>query len=599
MHDALKTARHYDFGSYRIDAVQKILLRDGQPVSLTPKAFELLMTLVTRPGQIVEKDDLMDAVWPDTAVEESNLAFQISTLRKTLGDGFIETIPKRGYRFKPAVSDHSTPPTASLDVATPPRKLAIAGIGIAVVLATSAFFVFRERPIRSIAILPLQAPAGMEELGLGLADAVITRLGNSDRLRVLPTSAVYRYQGKQLDPVETGKQLRVEAVAQGMLQRSGDRVRVTFQLVRVDNGKHVMSGQFDHPWADLFALEDSLSANVSKALADRLTGAQQETLARHPGANAETHRLVLTGRYHHFRHNDLKSVEAFQQAIQRDDRYAPAWGGLSKAYFGACYDGLMAPREGMPKARDAALRAISLDSNLAQPHAALAFVQMWFDYDLPAARRSWERALQLDPDDRDGLDAKALEALFLGRFQESIALRKKELEANPVEPLAHLLVAISLYYSGAYEDALVYARKAVELDPNFGQSYQTLAIISRLQGKNDDFVANTLRENRMRNSDPAATAAAEQAYKRGGIKAWDEERLQQALNRQQRGQRVSPLTLANLYRNVGDDETALDWLEKAYDERIPNVMVIKTFPPWAPLRSNPRFQALLAKTGLQ
>ena len=335
--------RFYEFGPYRLDAADRVLFKDGKLVSLPPKIFDILLALVESNGRVLEKDELMQEVWPDTFVEEGNLARNVSTLRKLLGEGeggqqYVETIPRRGYRFaanvkeadegtvivrersrvtieqeeviadgeaeKLATTGEKFLPPAPSRSRVPARTISL----ILLIVALGGIFYWlwnrsqqAARPlVGSMAVLPfkpLSAESGDEYLGLGMADALITRLGRINQIIVRPTSAVRKYSAQQQDPVAAGQELKVESVLDGSIQKIGDRVRLTVQLVKVADGRHLWAEQFDEKFTDILAVEDAISARVAERLALKLSGEEQRQLAKRYTEIAEAHQLYLKGRY--------------------------------------------------------------------------------------------------------------------------------------------------------------------------------------------------------------------------------------------------------------------------------------------------------------
>jgi DNA-binding winged helix-turn-helix (wHTH) protein/TolB-like protein/Flp pilus assembly protein TadD len=621
----LETKVRYEFGPYRLDTRERALRRGRELVTLPPKALDLLVALVTAEGRIVGKDELFQQVWPGTFVEENNLSVNISALRKVLGEApggeaFIETVPRRGYRFAaPLANEDASSVVVERTRATvelieqrhsPRRRWIIASGAVTAVAALTATVgrplfrrlrLFDAAPqIESLAVLPFKGTKAGDELGFGLADATITRLARLAGVRILPTQSVKRFDVPGQDPIEAGRQLRVAAVVDGTLQQSGDRIRLTVQLIRVADGKHLWARAFDHQSGDLFALEDALAGAVSDTLGRQLTAGSGSS--QHGTSDPEAHRLYLAARYHLFRryrNRDAmrKAAEYAERAIARDPNYPEPYIVKSTAYGELGYTGAIPPREGTLKAKEASLRAVELAPDSAEAHASLAFVQQ-FDYDLPACQRSWQHAIELDPDNDLALMAKSDYCLVVGRFDESLESRKRAQQLVPLEPLFVADVAHPLYRAGRYEEALVWTRRALEMDPKFPLANTGLSEILRSMGRYEESVAAALKWQAETGTDQRVIEGLRAAFDKGGIRAYDQKRLENALEQIRQGKRVSPLGLAIMYTAVGDKEPAVDWLEKAFEERDPRLIYIKTYPPWKPLHGHPRFDNLLARLGL-
>ena len=417
-----RTKHLYRFGPFELDAAKRLLLREGEPVPLTPKVFDTLLVLVENSGQVLEKDELMKKLWPDAVVEENNLNQCISTLRKALQESagehrYIVTIPGRGYQFVASVTEppvDEAGPTAPSGVVDHRWRLT-RNAWIVSVLAAASVMVMgylwravwpgrtaREARVRSIAVLPFKSLGlleGDEYLGLGLADALITRLGNVPGTLVRPTSSVVRYTDPSLDPVAAGRQLKVDSVLDGKIQRSGDRIRLTVQLLRVDDGAPLWADRFDESFTDIFSVQDSISEQVTRALLLRLTAPEKQRVTRRYTANAEAYRAYLKGRYYWSKSTPEgldKAIEAFQQAIEIDPNYALAYAGLADCYvFGS---GLGRPlRERVPKARAAIEKALKIDDGLAEAYAPQAYIKLSYDWDWEGAERDFKRAIDLNP----------------------------------------------------------------------------------------------------------------------------------------------------------------------------------------------------------
>ena len=385
----------YDFDSYRLNAKEKLLLRDGKPVSLTIKAFDLLLSLVQNSGRLMEKEELIKQVWEETVVEEGNLTVNISVLRKALGEGadgrgYIDTVPRRGYRFTAVVREVSEF-EAGVISRDPSRSQAGDENGKE-----------RRASQRAIAVLPFQSlgkEQNVEYLGLGIADAIITRLSNLHQIIVRPTSAVLRYSGNSQNHLFIGRELQVEAVLEGSIQRESERLRVTTQLVRILDATVIWAEKFDDTFTDIFSIEDMISEQVSQSLVLKLTGKERKLLTKHYTENTEAYRLYLKGLYYTSRatrESARKGIEFYNQAIDIDPTYALAFAGLADAYCWLSHT-FLSPKEAMPKARAAAMKALEIDDALGEAHYALALIKMWHDWDWQTVEKEFGQAIHFSP----------------------------------------------------------------------------------------------------------------------------------------------------------------------------------------------------------
>ena len=649
-----RPAKHlYEFGGFQLDADERVLRRAGQPVQLTPKALDTLLVLVERRGHLVAKDELMERLWPDSFVEEGNLAFNISVLRKALAAGggetqFIETVPKRGYRFaaevreigdatevvvekqttahivieevneehQPAIAIALTSlaaapaqPQAESAVAArmarwrqPRWRLAMAAVGIGIV-AFVTFWLTRPPALKTLAVLPfkpLAADSSDQYLELGMADALITKLSNLKQVIVRPTSSIIRYAASNQDALAAGRELGVDSVLDGSVQRIDDRVRVTVRLLRVSDGAAVWAEKFDEHFTNIFALQDSISQRLASALTVRLTGDDQRRLTRRYTESPEAYQAYLKGRYYWAKWNGgalQKSLGYFEQALAADPQYALAHCGVADVYNLLGYLSLMPPKDAFPKSEAAAWRALALDDALSEAHLALAKVKLFYNWDGPGFEREIERALDLDPNDADAHSMRGTYLLAQGRFDEALAERRRGQELDPLSPLLTTGVGWVYYYSRQYDQAIEWYKKTIELDTNFVQAHNDLATAYLMKGMDTEAIAELLTARTISGAPPETVAALRQAYEASGIKGYWQKELELA-NEQARHEPVGAFRMARIYTMLGDRDHAFEWLEKAYDERNSLLIFANVVPLFDGLRADPRFRDLVRRIGL-
>ncbi|MDQ3256703.1 MAG: winged helix-turn-helix domain-containing protein, partial [Acidobacteriota bacterium] len=526
----------YDFGDFRIDAAKRLLLkRDGERVPLTPKAFDTLLYLVEHSGTLLDKDELLRAVWAETVVEENNLNQHISTLRRVLGEKrdehhYIMTVPGRGYRFIADVSTHTNgdeqqkfeEDQPALDETQAKESNAgaasqlgpragkqnrhvwiglLAGVVI-IGLIVAAFYLWRAQTktasvssIRTIAVLPfkpLVAENRDEALEMGVADTLIARLSNSRETIVRPLSSIRRYGGLEQDPQAAGRELGVESVLDGSIQRWGDRIRVTARLVSVADGASLWTETFDEKFTNIFAVQDAISERVAGALALRLSDEEKKRVTRRYTENIEAYQLYLIGRYHWGKLTPTelrKSIGYFQQAIEIDPAYALAYGGLAEAYRALPITSDVPPRDVFPQAKAAALKALEIDESLADVHATLGIVKMWFDWDWAGAERECQRAVDLNPNSGDAHRACALLMFYTGRHDEAVAEGKRARELDPLSLINNVLEVMFLSYAGRDDEAAARLQKTLDLDPNFWIARLQLAKVYTRKGLYPEAIA--------------------------------------------------------------------------------------------------------------
>ncbi|HZQ25087.1 MAG TPA: winged helix-turn-helix domain-containing protein [Terriglobales bacterium] len=663
---ALKT-KHFRFGAFRLYPEENLLLRNGTPVPLQPKTFDILVYLVANAGHLITRDELMKAVWPDSFVEETNLTVNISLLRKALGNAedrqpYIETVPRKGYRFHGAVTECdespeneapstaftsavSTPATDSPDIATPaggipgvgsreedrtgitslPSRTAgatstssyrrIAWVTATIVLLAGAVIYLwshvgpRSTAVRasarSVAILPFQAldPAPDDEyLGLGLADALITRLGNLHQLVVRPVGAVRKYATAE-DPIAAGRQLGVESVMEGSVQRIGERTRVTARLLRVSDGEVIWAGKFDENFVDMFQVEDSISQELANALTVRSTDDERRRFTRAATGSGEAYQLYLHGRFFWNKRSAdgvKKSLHYFEQAIQNDPNYALAYAGLADSYLlaGSYGYSILPPREAMPKARAAAQQALAIDDTLAEAHTSLAYIHFTYDWDWAGAEEEFKTAINLNPGYDTAHHWYSHELTALGRTQESLAEAKRALELAPTDTVMNEHMGWHYMMARDYEHAIPNCRRALELDPNFLLAHRVLGLAYQYEKRYPEALQEFQKGVELSQADPVAEAYLARADAAAGQK----EQASQILNHLlelSRQEYVSPLEIAGVYASVGDKDEAFRWLNKAYDERTSSLIYLKVDRAYDVLRSDPRFTEIMRRMKLE
>jgi TolB-like protein/Flp pilus assembly protein TadD len=458
------------------------------------------------------------------------------------------------------------------------------------------------RAVTTLAVLPFQPLGGTardEALELGMTDALITRLENVRQIRVRPTSAVLRYADAQPELEAAGRELRVDAVVEGKVQRSGDRIRVTVHLLRVRDGASLRAWTFEEQFTNIFAVQDSISQQIASALPLMLSSDEAKSLRKRDTNNAEAYQLYLKGRYFSSQRGEdalRKAVGYFAQAIKLDPAYALAYAGLADSYASWANSTVVPSREAYLKAKAAALSSIELDGRLADAHTTLGVVSLFYDWDWPVAERAFKRAIALEPEDARAHRRYAVGLMWMGRFDEAIREAERARQLAPVDPEINHNVALLLYFARRYDEAILEARKTLEMDSHFSQAHRTLG--------------RALVEERRYDQ---AIAAFHQAIASGGVQLLKAElghayavsgRTREARRmlgelRQLASKRyVSPYDMAILHVGLGEKDQAFDWLEKSYAERERWMVTLKVAPALDPLRSDPRFADLVRRVGL-
>lgn len=649
--------RYFQFDNFRLYPSEQLLLRDDAPLPLAPKAFDILLFLVQNSGHLVKRDALMEAVWPDSFVEETNITVNVSLLRKTLGGGaqgqpYIETVPRKGYRFNGEVTEveeadepkieRSAPatlmseadvaavaaaPTLATDalVETPPSKSAppvhtvpsaaaelrtsatrILLLTVVIVgVALASFYVWwhlraksntvsaSERSIAILPFRPLSATAEDEYLGLGMTDALITRLSNLHKIIVRPVSAVRKYATAD-DPIAAGRQLAVQSVLEGSIQRAGDRTRVTVRLLRVADGELLWGDEFDEKFTDMFTVEDSISQKVATALTVNLSGDEQKQLLRPFTENSDAYRLYMKGRFFWNKRTVdgvKKSIDYFQQAIQADPKYALAYAGLADSYTlaGSYGYSIMPPTEAMPKSEAAVTKALTLDDSLAEAHASLGYIKFIYDWDWSGAEQEFRRSIALNPLYDTAHHWYSHELVALGRNDEAMAESRRALQISPSDTVMNEHMGWTYLMARDYDHAIQSVRKAIEMEPDFLLAHRVLGLAYQYQGQHNDAIAEFARGVEIAHGDPVAKAYLARAYAAAGKTQQATEILNQLLQLSSK-QYVPPLEIALTYIALGNNNEAFEWLHKAADERASALVYLKANQAFDPIRSDPRYQ---------
>jgi len=623
----------FSFEGFTLDLVRGCLIHEGQEVKLRPKSFELLRYLVERSGRLVGRAELMQAIWPDTFVSEESLAQCLMEVRRALHDDsqrHIKTVHRRGYIFLTEVKEPASAKPAPTGVRLPAIPTIMVASALLVGLVIAGLYWWRSTRAKqpaSLAVLPfrpLSTSDRDESLELGMADALISKLSNLRRTTVRPTSAVRRYLNDDIDGLAAGHELRTDWVLEGSIQRSGDRIRVTVQLLGVRDGKPSWAGTFDEKFTDIFTVQDAISERVADALALQLTGAERKGLTKRYTGDSQAYQLYLLGRFHSNKRTSAgftKGIEYFLQAIARDPNYAEAYAGLANCYnlLGSQEMSVLAPKDVFPKATAAARRAIEIDETLAEAHAALAFIKFQYEWDWAGAERELRRALDLNPQYAHVEQLFASYSAAMGRFEASLAASRRAMELDPTDIAASTHLAFHYLYARQDDPAMEACRTALELDavqpmPHWcagmvyeqkGQYQKSIAefqIAFALSGGNvarpgSEAYLHALDRGTVGGGNPVYLASLGHAYALAG----NPELARQALGEldQLAKQRyVSPYERAVVHAGLGETELAFSWLERAYAERAGWLVSLRVEPRLDRLRSDHRFGNLARRVGL-
>ena len=612
----------YEFGRFRLKVAERLLLREGEPVPLTPKVFDILVTLVEHGGQVVAKDDLMKRVWPNTFVEEGNLTQNISLLRKALGETpggvqFIETVPRRGYRFVAETSESSNGDLKPVETPEPEAPLVLipngqlTGIKRTPVFAMAAGIVVigiigivyftgwgkagNTSAIQSIAVLPFvdeSADPDAEYINDKIAESLINSLSKLPQLRVVPRSVVAGYKGKQIDPRKVGEELNVRAVVTGRMRRHGDIVSIQADLIDLENVAQLWGQHYDHKVSDVLLVQDDISRDIFENLRLKLNVEEKKQL--------EAYRVYLKGRNAwNKRTGDAlqQAIEFFNQAIAIDANYGAAYAGLADCYNMLVVYGRLEPKEGFPKAKEAAERALEIDESSAEAHSSLAFIKFRWDWDRAATEREFQTAIRLKPAYAPAHQWYSSYLVAVERFDEAIAEAKRTEELEPLSFVASSHLGWIYYLSGQNDKAIEQCKKILELDPSSFPARRYLGLAYEAKGMYAEAIAEFQRGVKLSGS-PLMLALLGHAYAASG-KAAEAKQVLNDLQQLQGTRYVSPYTVAAIHAGLGDQEQAFKWLETAVEGRDIWLMNLKVDPVFAKLRSNRKFTDLLARIRLR
>jgi TolB-like protein/DNA-binding winged helix-turn-helix (wHTH) protein/Tfp pilus assembly protein PilF len=609
----------YEFGPFRIDSVERLLFRGQDVIPLTPKAVDTLLALVSNRGRVLEKEELIKLIWPDSFVEEGGLARNISVLRRVFEDGsgevqYIETIPKRGYRFVAPVTEAG--PTAQAVVALPvpvpepmraEHKLArrtvwITG-GIIALAITLAWFSYTWHPgprrINSLVVLPLHNPSNdpaQEYFTEGMTEELINTLAKIEALRVISRTSAMTYKAGNKPLPQIAKELNVDAVVEGSVLQSGGRVRITVQLFEAKTEKQLWAQSYDQALRDVLTLQAEVASAIANEIQVKLTPGEKRRLATARTVDPEAYLVYSYGRYYWNKRSPefiRKGIEYFERAIAKDPSYAPPYAGLADAYAQLGSIGIDAapPREVMPKAKAAALEAVKRDETLAEGHTSLAYVRLSYDWDFDAAEREFKRAIQLNPGYATAHHWYAHYFLARGQPEQALAEMRRAQALDPRSLIINMGVGWGFYQGRRYVEAIQQYRSVVDMDPSFYLTHCTLGMAYEGKHQYPEAIAEYKTALGLPGSRAFALAGLGRAYELSGQHNEARQVVNELENSVKR-QYVPAVYLAAIYAAMNDKDQSIAWTRKAYDERSDYLVYLPT-EPWADaLRSDPRFQKL-------
>ena len=637
------------FGTYEVSLQSGEVRKSGLRIKVQQQPMKLLEILLERPGEVVSREELRGQVWTNESFGDFDQALNIAIakLRTALDDSaenprFIETLPKRGYRFIADVSVVGTdfrtkePGSSAVDLARSQDKIAagneirkdgltmvpptpqprvgptrriIIALAIVLSLLTLAVWQFRSRSrapagIRSLAVLPLENLSGDASQGYfadGMTEELITDLSQISALRVISRTSVMVYKGARKPLPQIARELNVDAVVEGTVLRSGDHVRITAQLIDASTDKHLWSQSYEGELRDTLALQNRVASAIADQIRINLTPQEQAALKNVKVVNPEAYQSYLKGRYFWNKRtaDGLKVALAyFNQAIEEDPKYAQAYSGLADTYalLGDWQYAVMTPKEGFPKAKAAAIKALELDGTLGEAHNSLAFILDGFDWDLESGGKEFQRAIELNPGYATAHHWYAWHLSLMGRYDEAIKEMRKAENLDPLSLIINADLAELLVLSHSYDESIQQSRKTIEMDPNFALAHNQLAQAYLQRHMYDEAVAELQKAVELSGRSPTCIANLARAYAASGNRSEAVQLLKELKERANPGY-SNAAEIAMIYASFGDMNQAMNWLEKGYEERFNPGVLLR--PGFDPLRSDSRFQNLLHRIGLR
>ena len=663
------------FGDFEVDAATGLLRRRGVRVKLQDQPLQILLMLLLRPGQAVTREELRKTLWPsDTFVDfDHSLNSAVMRLREALGDSaerprFVETLPKRGYRFlapvtpvstdtqsptenprsskaseaaaaeiqvvdagnvakptlvlAPSITSTETPQAAPVSTSAPAplqpaietksraNRLVVGTVLLILIVAVIGVVAWRQlragrgERIESLVVLPIENLTGdsnQDYLADGITDELTADLAKIRSLRVISRTSAMSYKGTRKPLPDIAHDLKVDAVVEGTLRRSGNRIRITAELIQASSDRHLWVETYDTQIQDILATESDVVRAIAKEIRVKFTPEQQRQLAAR-AMGAAPYETYLKGRYYwNQRTADgmKRAIGYFEQAIQQDPNSALAYAGLADAYdiMASAIIEAVPTKDAYPKAKEAALRAVQLDDSLAEAHTSLATMSFNYDWNWPAAERELKRALEIDPNYATAHQRYSIYLMAMGRTDESLTEMTRAHTLDPLSVSINFSLGWRLFFAHRYDDAIAQLRATLEMDPNFALAHRVLGQVYEQKGQLSDAILELQTAARLSSDSPLVLGALGHAYAHVGRRRDAEQVLQHMLAKNSE-RYVSPIHIAEVYAGLGDRESTFQWLDKALQDRSNGLVFLKVDPGFDILRSDPAFLEVLRKVGL-
>lgn len=637
--ESLRQTSLVRFGIYEVSLRSGELRKAGVKIRVQQQPLKLLEILLERPGEVFTREELRRRIWPNESFGDFDQAVNvaIAKLRNALGDSaespqYIETLPKLGYRFIANVAVIGpSPATSTPETATEnlpgierdqvalaeqaasksrqwPARWKLTALALLVVLLMAAAWRLRSnsRPvsgIRSLAVLPLEnlsGDASQDYFADGMTDELITDLAHISALRVVSRTSVVMYKGTRKPLPQIAQELKVDAVVEGTVLRSGEQVRITAQLIQAPADKHLWAESYQGNLRDTLALQNQVARAIAEQIQIELTPHEQGVLKSARVVDPQAYEDYLKGRYFWNKRTQdglKKAIEYFNQAIEKDPNYASAYSGLADTYalLGDWQYAVMTPKEALPKAKAAAIKALELDNTLSEAHTSLAFCLEGFDWDFESAGREFRRAIELNPGYATAHHWYAWHLSLLGQYSEAITEMRKAENLDPLSLIINADLAELLLIARSYDQSIEQSHRTIEMDPGFGLAHNQLAQAYLQKQMNNDAIVELQKAIQLSGGSPTCAANLARAYAVSGRRG-EAVQLMNDLKKRSIPGFSHASEIAMIYAALGDKDQAMTWLEKGYEERFNPGVLLR--PGFDPLRSDQRFQDLLHRIGL-
>jgi len=625
------------FDSFEVDLHSGELRKNASRIRLQAQPFKLLVLLLANAGQVVTREEICRDLWPtNTFVDfEHSLAAAVNKIRDALGDSadtpkYVETLPKRGYRFIGKVK--SEPPVVifptetheseGLAAVVAPKagisstRMLVRALAVALAVAAlvaAALFIWKsagERVaisspprIHSLAVLPvvnLSGDVGQDFFADGMTEELTTDLGKISALRVISRTSAMRYKDTKKPLREIARELNVDAVVEGTVARSGSHLRVTANLVQASPEKHLWAESYESEVGDALTLQGEIAQAVAREIQVKLTQQEQNLLAAATPVNPEAHDLYLRGLYSmrgaESARASEKAIKYFQQAIEKDPTYAVAYSALSRVYSVWIPGMTRSPRTLMPKAREFALKALTLDNTLADAHAVLGMIALFYDWDWSAAEKEYKQTMALNPNHVWAHERHARGLAAQGRKEEAIAEAKQVLALSPTPSEWDYPIWVFIL-TRRYDLARERAQELLEVAPNWVWGHFELAQVDEQEGQLEEAAQEFLKADELFGMDPQRVTQLKVTLAKSGAKGYWKRTLEN-YKESAKSNYVPPVLVAEACVRVGNKECAFEWLERGLEERDDLMINLKVEPAFDSLRSDPRFQDLVRRVGI-